>query len=56
LDPKNLLVGVTIIGQLKPGVSTEQARRALAAVKLPTLPPWGAGVRVLFADGSQAID
>lgn len=46
-DPNNLLTGVTIIGRLKPGVSTEQARAALAAVKLPTLPPWAAA---FFAD------
>jgi len=31
---------VFVIGRLKPGVSTEQARAALAAVKLPKLPNW----------------
>jgi putative ABC transport system permease protein len=31
---------VFIIGRLKPGVPPEQARAALSAVKLPTLPPW----------------
>lgn len=31
---------VFIIGRLKPGVPPEQARAALAAVKLPPLPPW----------------
>ena len=31
---------VFVIGRLRPGVSTEQARAALATVKLPTLPNW----------------
>ena len=31
---------VFIIGRLKPGVPPEHARAALAAVKLPTMPPW----------------
>ena len=31
---------VYVIGRLRPGVSTKQARTALAAVKLPKLPPW----------------
>src|SRR5664280_1564028 len=38
---------VFIIGRLKPGVPSEQARAALSAVKLPPLPPWAAAY---FAD------
>jgi putative ABC transport system permease protein len=41
LDPQNPLAPVVfVIGRLKPGVPAEQARAALSAVKLPTLPPW----------------
>jgi putative ABC transport system permease protein len=40
-DPQNPLAPVVfVIGRLKPGVPPEQARAALAAVKLPALPPW----------------
>jgi predicted permease len=48
VDPNNpLSPGVFIIGRLKAGVSPEQARAALTAVKLPTLPPWASA---FFAD------
>jgi putative ABC transport system permease protein len=41
VDAQNPLApAVFVIGRLKPGVPPEQARAALSAVKLPTLPPW----------------
>jgi len=41
VDPLNPLAPtVYVIGRLRPGVSAEQARAALAAVKLPQLSPW----------------
>jgi putative ABC transport system permease protein len=41
VDPVNPLTPVVfVIGRLAPTVSPEQARAALASVKLPTLPPW----------------
>jgi putative ABC transport system permease protein len=41
VDPASPLApAVFVIGRLRPGVSTEQARAALAAVELPQLPNW----------------
>lgn len=48
VDPGNPLTpAVFIIGRLKPGVSPDQARAALASVKLPPLAPWATA---FFAD------
>lgn len=41
VDPTNVFEPVlSIIGRLKPGVTTDQALAALSAVKLPTIPGW----------------
>lgn len=41
VDPVNPLIPVVfVVGRLAPTVSPEQARAALATVKLPTLPSW----------------